>query len=451
MVKKGSCVDARFPARVLVPRVYSRAGADVAAPPEEADQNAQLVQPIATAGLLRSAEEMIAEVRRRAHDPSVFDDARTPFPWGAEISSDRIDAYFTFMDESTLRNFAADAEAGVSFQNSHVTRQLGFGRSIGGRYVDEETAKRTIAEFYTVPGVRLNEVSTDDFIIGVRSSLIADVSVGFHGGTWRCTICARDLWDWDCEHVPGWKYEVASDDKVIREILALARIEGAHLSEVSAVYDGATPGAAVLKSQEEARRGRIRPEVARFVETRYRCRLPDQVMNVPVPEIPQKEDRMSESPPQPEQTAAATQEQVSVDSGELAVLRAQITDQTRAADAQRARADVFTRALTEAGIDVATEELADRLRTLVAEAAAGRQYRADLLDEAIKARVQAFGRSAEEERYRALLERLPLEDVRGFRDEWRSIASGRLPVGRRSEDGGDPLPAPAEKNPRAYT
>jgi hypothetical protein len=238
---------------------------------------------------------------------------------------------------------------------------------------------------------------------------------------------------------------------VVREILALAQIEGAHLSEVSAVYDGATPGAAVLKSQEEARRGRIRPEIARFVETRYRCRLPDQVMRVPVPEIPEKEDRMSVPPPQPESLAAATQEQVSADSGELTVLRAQVTEQTRAADTQRAGADLFTRALADAGIDIAPEELADRLRTLIAEAAAGRQYRTDLLDEAIKARVQAFGRSAEEERYRALLERLPLEDVRGFRDEWRSIASGRLPIGRRSEDRGDQLSAPVEKNPRAYT
>ena len=160
---------------------------------------------------------------------------------------------------------------------------------------------------------------------------------------------------------------------------------------------------------------------------------------------------MSLPPPQPAQSATATQEQLSADSGELTVLRAQVTEQTRAADTQRARADLFTRALIEAGIDEETEELTDRLRTLVTEAAAGRQYRADLLDEAIKARVQAFGRGAEEERYRALLERLPLEDVRGFRDEWRSIASGRLPVGRRSDDGGDPLPAPAEKNPRAYT
>ena len=160
---------------------------------------------------------------------------------------------------------------------------------------------------------------------------------------------------------------------------------------------------------------------------------------------------MSVPPPQPEPSPAVTQEQVSADSGELVVLRAQVTEQTRAADQQRARADAFTRALTEAGIDIAPEELADRLRTLIAEAAAGRQYRADLLDEAIKARVQAFGRSAEEERYQALLERLPLEDVRSFRDEWRSIASGRLPIGRRSEDSGDQLPAPVEKNPRAYT
>ena len=160
---------------------------------------------------------------------------------------------------------------------------------------------------------------------------------------------------------------------------------------------------------------------------------------------------MSVPAPQTDQTPAAPGEQAPTAHDDLATLRTQVTEQTHAADQQRARADAMARALTDAGIDVEADQLADRLRALVAEAAAGRQYRSDLLDEAIKARVQAFGRSAEEERYRALLERLPLEDVRGFRDEWRSIASGRLPVGRRSEDGGDPLPAPAEKNPRAYT
>jgi hypothetical protein len=186
-------VEARVPARLLVPLSTGRADDARAALAVGVTSGAQNAQPIASSGLLRSAEEMIAEVRRRAHDPSVFDDTRTPFPGGAEISSDRIDAYFTFMDESTLRNFADDAEAGISFQNSHVARQIGFGRSIGGRYVDDEAVKRTVAESYTVPGVRLNDVSTDDFIIGVRSSLISDVSVGFHGGMWRCTICRRDI------------------------------------------------------------------------------------------------------------------------------------------------------------------------------------------------------------------------------------------------------------------
>lgn len=62
--------------------------------------------------------------RTRVLDPTIFDE-HSPFFWSAEISSNRMDAYFTRMDpRTTPRNYAEDAQAGVAFQNSHNVRSL---------------------------------------------------------------------------------------------------------------------------------------------------------------------------------------------------------------------------------------------------------------------------------------------------------------------------------------
>src|SRR5262249_7733673 len=53
------------------------------------------------------------------------------------------------------------------------------------------------------------------------------------------------------------------------DIVATARIVDAHLSEYSAVYDGACPGAAILKAYQEQDAGRLTPKQARFLENRY--------------------------------------------------------------------------------------------------------------------------------------------------------------------------------------
>jgi hypothetical protein len=75
-------------------------------------------------------------IRASAMDPSIFD-GRTPFVFRAQISSSVMDAYYTRMSpRTTLKNFAADAETGVSFQDSHRINALGFGRSIAGEYLN---------------------------------------------------------------------------------------------------------------------------------------------------------------------------------------------------------------------------------------------------------------------------------------------------------------------------
>ena len=95
------------------------------------------------ARLLLDAEEratpaqLTALARTKALDPSIFDDERfAPFFWTAEISNNRLDAYFTRMAPSSLKNYAEDAKRGVSFQDSHQTDGIHrtFGQSLGARY-----------------------------------------------------------------------------------------------------------------------------------------------------------------------------------------------------------------------------------------------------------------------------------------------------------------------------
>jgi hypothetical protein len=235
-------------------------------------------------------EELLAIAEKRATDPSIFEEeGSAPFFWLAQVSNNQLDAYHTTMDKSSLRNYAEDASAGVAFMNSHRTGtfvtdpELPLGHSLRGRFFGAQGngVSRTEVSFYTIPNLDLNGVNTNHFIRGVRSGVLHDVSIGFHGGDYICNICGRDMMrDWDCWHIPGQSYKPLDDEghqiDGAEEILARANIKNAHLSEVSSVYDGATPGACILKAFRmlESGDGRIKPAQVRLIEARYRIALP---------------------------------------------------------------------------------------------------------------------------------------------------------------------------------
>jgi hypothetical protein len=267
--------------------------------------------PAAIRGIdTRARTDLLTLAKERAFDPALLDSVQ-PFFWGAEISSTRIDAYFTRMALSTLRNYATEAKAGVSFQNSHNIYELGLGRSLTGRFFNgdvesEDTPPRVEASFFTIPGLSAGGTTTEQFMLGVNVGLYKDVSVGFYGGTMRCSICQRDIWDWDCMHVPGMQYELRDEqgEKTGKREIAIAWIEDAHLAEVSIVYDGATPGAAILKAQQEAEAGRLNPAMHRVLEARYRIKLPGAERRFAGVEIPKREADMGNDPTARESTSS---------------------------------------------------------------------------------------------------------------------------------------------------
>lgn len=234
-------------------------------------------------------DELLQRALERALDPDFLRD-NAPYFWSAEISNSRLDSYSTVMADSTLRNYAADAEVGVPFRYQHDRSGLHFGMSLAGRFSNGrgDIPARTMADFYTVPGLLVNGVNTDDLIRGQKAGILRDVSVGFAGGRQLCSICGREqvtsflamlLGGGDreaCPHFPGERYDLTDDTgkKTGESALCYGRIEGAHLVEVSQVDKGSTPNATVLKAQRAAEAGMLVPEVARRLEERYRIALP---------------------------------------------------------------------------------------------------------------------------------------------------------------------------------
>ena len=375
---------------------------------------------VGPAGMTPPAELLAMIASRHAFDEELLTE-RPPFFWLAEISSNRLDAYYTRMAPTTLRNFGIEAAEGVTFQNSHRFMELGLGRSLTGTYEEAGDVARVLAEFYTVPGLRLAGVGTDDFIAGVRSGLIHDVSVGFYGGQFRCSLCGRDmLRDWDCWHVPGMLYDLRDPlGNVTGQEMAIAWVEDAHLSEVSAVYDGATPGAAILKAQQEAETGRLRAGQAKLLEARYRIRLPAaRVVRAGIELEQKRSDTELMDPTIEELTAEVARLRPLADEVEGLRTLAGEVERLRPLTAEVAR----------------LRPLADEVAGLRALAADGTAYRTDLVAEALAEGVRASGARFQADMYRRLLEAAPLATIKQMRDDWRAMGDQIFAGGRLTTD-----------------
>lgn len=373
----------------------------------------------------------LAKQRGPAVDPTVFED-HPPFMASVEASSNRVDSYFTRMQPSSLKNYAQDYADGVSVLASHEERSV-FGRSLTGAYAGPQGngVARATADFYTIPGLRLGGADSDQMILGIRSGILQDVSNGFYGGDVLCSICNRDIWSWDCPHMPGVRY--GSDGK--RDSsgdVAIGNVEGAHSAEFSLVYDGSTPGAGLLKAQQLSATGRMREMERSWVEMRYRVHLP----------IQHRQFGGIERRQQP----GETQEDQSM-----------ADDQTRGTGKPDAPHDATITQIRAAVKDVLPADHAghtdplEAVRWLVAERARlspladdGRAYRTDLITGAMEEGVRAFGADFQQETYKDVLERSSLVVIKRMREDWASVAAKTFPGGRQTTEG-DPPPAPVRR------
>lgn len=257
-----------------------------------------------------SRDELPEELFQQIHDPSVLENG-LPYLNAAWGSTDLVDTYHTRMLPSTLQNFADDSSAGISIQNSHRNNELGLGRTYLGKYTARRgaTPGRSVMDFYIPPNLQVTELNTNSVIDGIKWGTLKDVSVGFYGGELRCSIDQkpmlrnlfflmffggddddRDQIDTDgpCNHLPGVEYWKRDKDgkKLNEREVAIGEIDGAHLAELSIVFDGATPQAQIkgrqapvmAKATRMMEMGVLSRRSAMALETQYRSRgvrLPD--------------------------------------------------------------------------------------------------------------------------------------------------------------------------------
>lgn len=358
---------------------------------------------------------LLGMARKRALDPSIFDEY-PPYIWQSEISSDRLDAYYTVMDpETTLVNFAADAQAGVAVLVGHDSRLAPTGYSLTGE-IERGSVTRVLSDAYA-----LQDPATAPIVNKVRAGVIRDVSVGFstRGAECLCSICGRDMWrDYRCWHIPGLRYKRTDNpEDAVTDAggeLATGRIVGARLSEYSLVYDGATPGAAILQAQRSAEAGRLTLDQARSIERQYHIHLPTK-------RITAGGFSMSKEL----ETDRDTSKESAIDVREL----------QRLVEGSGAPKD--------STIAQGVAWLAAEVGRLAPLAKDGETYRTDLIAAGVAEAVRAFGAEKGEAK-RAQLERFDLDTIKDMTESWRELGDRALPGGRKSTDAtpDDAPPAP---------
>lgn len=212
--------------------------------------------------------------------PLTADQVRFVFPEAG--NENYIRKYQMHLGTSTLRNMRSAAEEGIAFMNSHRTGsmstacELPYGRTFAGRMEilqndQGQRRSRVLMAAYMIRGVKPNGdsgPSTDDLYKMVKGGTLSDVSVGFiDQGTAVCDVCGEDMDRLDedgyafvCPHLPGTHRSMSAEqvqaqkDKGVPDGVCTFTFENGQVNEVSAIYDGALPGAGFRKAMKLARR-----------------------------------------------------------------------------------------------------------------------------------------------------------------------------------------------------
>lgn len=248
----------------------------------------------------------------------------------AEAANDNfLNDRYMWMGQNTLKNIAIAAERGIAFMNSHATggmsapAELPYGRTFAGRYeeviqADGSVRRRALIGVYMLRGVHPNGAfgpSTDDLHAAIQGGTLFDVSVGLYGGEAICDVCAGDLET--CGHIPGSTHDMG-DEQIEAQVQrgvpngrASYTYENGLCHEVSAVYDGAVPGAGFskalrfVKAMNEEELAEVRDAFASLLGETFELKAKETAMadDKPMPEEDDEEKPEGEASPVEEKEA----------------------------------------------------------------------------------------------------------------------------------------------------
>ncbi|MET3689881.1 hypothetical protein ABIC37_005431 [Priestia megaterium] len=384
------------------------------------------------------SEQTLEKINRFTLEPVQSTDDL--FLFSGIASNDRLDAYFTRMDPmTTLKNYVSNLREGVSLQGGHDITKNPFGRSYDAQFLTSHEENAVLGHWYMIRDLNINGENTNDLIRAVKGGILKDLSVGFGGNEMyhRCSSCGKDLFDYECPHFPGLEDENGR--------MVFAWIVNATLREVSTVYKGATPGAYVSKARSYVDQGQLSKNHIARLENAYSTRLDDGKHSFYLPKgsneivIPlggEKENKRNE-----EADKMGEQERTYYSRNNLlGDIRQAVRDNKieKAAiyevlgeegDKFRQPEDIKLR--NELGKDFCS---VDAVRQLKKEAQQGRRYLADVIEDAVKARVRAFGDGFNAESYRAMLTTSgEIDHIKEEIDAYERMAKERFKPGRQTE------------------
>lgn len=360
------------------------------------------------------------------------------------------DSRFTRQDPSSIRNYAQDALKGVALMNSHRGSptyspeglELPIGRTFYGEVRGNELDQELYARVYMLRDWQPNPrtANTDVLIRGIEAGTISDLSIGFRAGWYRCSVCGRDLFDRDCPHYPGMRYDGQR---------AYAWVMDGHMSEVSLVYAGATPGAGIIKAVRAVETGAIDAREVRALEELYEVRMSSATI-WPVVDLSalKATNRPGDIRKGDKQSPEVGGESV-LKGSEFVALVLKGLEGERAAKVQEAMKDLADDTLEAAAGRIASllatpepttqitelaakvSELTQRVAELEPLAEQGRQYRQDLIEQALKEGVRAFGQSFDQEFWTRTFGQMSVEDVKHLRAQWEGVTRERFGPGGR--------------------
>lgn len=385
----------------------------------------------------------------------------------------RKDLPWSFGD-SSLQNFAADADAGIPYLLQHDRfKPFQGGYTYAAHY--DPTSGEARAAVYLVRGVALAEpdgINTDQEIAQIEKGLRRNFSINPTGGFMQCDVCKEDVFSARCPHIAGMK------DPVTGEVVT-ATLQEARAVELSGVDNGAVPGTLLLKARLAVQENRL--AAAAYNDWLDRYHLPQLSRSLPLPK-----ESLSETPAARGETAplsgktnvpdvrdkearlmrdklAAALARLGLHSLSAYVSGAKEDDMTDIAErlsAQvRAEVDAQVQAQVQAhpllsacaSAEIKTPEA---LALVLTQACAGRAYeaaiRADAKAEAVRAKGPEKGAQ-----FAASIDTMPISALEIMRADWKAEADAKLGEPSRvsasaplphsvRQEGGDPAARQAE-------
>lgn len=221
--------------------------------------------------------------------------------YDGDISTGRLDSYYTRMSDQALKSYAKEAKNGVPVLALH-DQTLQIGRSVSGNYNDSNKSVRS--NFYLQKELPLNGpgyATSDAYIDSVNEGTLRGLSIGAKVEKETCDFCSSEIKRYnflgmtfaECSsgHYPGQKIyidrkgkESKEPKKGLKEVTITSTIEKADLKEFSVVPFAATPGAKVIRghAREALTAGKLEEKHLHQLSLNYKISRSD-IENIPQP------------------------------------------------------------------------------------------------------------------------------------------------------------------------